>query len=157
MVRVEVRQGKIEEGYHQNGIMIDFANAEVGGGFLGNGSAQEEILFSIFTELTVIKLICQELHDEEAVVVRGARRFNQYSGYSKSFRYEGEYHGPSRVEESVIVAVDAVDYTKGLLNKNAQYSRKFMRREMHKFFVGLDQALDPFTDPYNTTLTPHYT
>ena len=40
LVDVGVRMGKIEEGYEQEGAMIDFANAEVGGGFLGNGSAQ---------------------------------------------------------------------------------------------------------------------
>ena len=62
----------------------------------------------------------------------------------------------NKVEESVIVAVDAVDYTKGLLTKNVQYSRKFVRREMHKFFVGLDQVLDPFTDPNKSTLKPIY-
>lgn len=39
--QVEVRGGKIEEGYEEKGAMVDFANAEVGGGFLGNGSAQE--------------------------------------------------------------------------------------------------------------------
>ena len=41
MVNVEIRDGKIEEGYTENGVMVDFANAEVGGGFLNNGAAQE--------------------------------------------------------------------------------------------------------------------
>jgi hypothetical protein len=44
---VEVKCGKIEDGY-RDGAMMDFANSAVGGGFLGNGCAQEEILFSIF-------------------------------------------------------------------------------------------------------------
>lgn len=44
---VIIQDGKIEEGYGK-GIIIDFANENVGGGFLTNGSAQEEILFSIF-------------------------------------------------------------------------------------------------------------
>lgn len=54
---VEVRIGQIEEGYG-DGVIVDFANAAVGGGFLGNGCAQEEILFSIMPELTVIKVFC---------------------------------------------------------------------------------------------------
>lgn len=42
-----VQNAKIESGYC-DGIMIDFANSAVGGGFLTNGCAQEEILFSVF-------------------------------------------------------------------------------------------------------------
>ncbi len=44
---VRIQEGKIQEGYGK-GIIIDFANENVGGGFLTNGAAQEEILFSIF-------------------------------------------------------------------------------------------------------------
>ncbi len=33
-----------------------------------------------------------------------------------------------------------MDFTKGLLNKSSQYSRKFIFREIHKFFVGIDRA-----------------
>ena len=47
------------------------------------------------------------------------------------------------MEKSVIVAVNAVDYTKGLLTKASQYSRCFVRKELQKFFVGIDQMLSP--------------
>ena len=39
-VVVDIKIGKIEEGYGK-GVLIDFANASVGGGFLKNGCAQE--------------------------------------------------------------------------------------------------------------------
>lgn len=57
---MELRNDKIESGYGK-GIIIDFANAHVGGGFLTNGSAQEEILFSIFPEMVVVRLLCEPL------------------------------------------------------------------------------------------------
>lgn len=37
--KVTIEMGKIESGYGR-GIIIDFANANIGGGFLTNGSAQ---------------------------------------------------------------------------------------------------------------------
>lgn len=106
---------------------MDFANSGVGGGFLTNGCAQEEILFSNFPELSIIKLICEELREEEAVVVSGARRFNLYSGYSHSFRFEGTYPHTQHPAKSIIVAVDAVDYS-SKLSKSLQYSKKFISR-----------------------------
>jgi poly(ADP-ribose) glycohydrolase len=38
--------------------MVDFANKEIGGGVLGNGAVQEEILFLLFPEAIVSKLLC---------------------------------------------------------------------------------------------------
>lgn len=65
--------------------MIDFANKKLGGGVLRNGCVQEEVLFSIFPEAVISKIICQELEDTEAVIIYGARRFSNYEGYSSTF------------------------------------------------------------------------
>ena len=40
----------------------------------------------------------------------------------------------------MIVAVDAVDYS-SKLSKSSQYSRKYLRRELHKLYVGVEGAL----------------
>ena len=96
LLKAVVESQKIESGYCQ-GAILDFANSQVGGGFLTNGCAQEEILFSVFPELTVVKLICEELREEEAVIVQGARRFNCYSGYSQTFKFEGSYQARSEL------------------------------------------------------------
>lgn len=48
--------GIIESGY-KYGIMIDFANKNIGGGVLNKGAVQEEILFACFTELIVASII----------------------------------------------------------------------------------------------------
>lgn len=81
--RVEVRSLDEEgiEDYYCKGIMIDFANKRLGGGVLKNGCVQEEILFCIFPELIVTKLLCFELEDREAITIHGARRFCYFEGY----------------------------------------------------------------------------
>ena len=61
-------------------------------------------------------------------MIRGARRFNEYQGYSQSFKFAGNYEGRHETDKSLIIAVDALDYTKGLLNKQAQYNKKFVKR-----------------------------
>ncbi len=39
--------------------MIDFANKRLGGGVLRNGCVQEEVLFSIFPEAVISKIVCE--------------------------------------------------------------------------------------------------
>ena len=41
--------------------MIDFANENIGGGVLGNGAVQEEILFVCYPELISTMCICERL------------------------------------------------------------------------------------------------
>jgi hypothetical protein len=48
--------GLIEDG-DPNGVMVDFANKYVGGGVLGHGAVQEEILMSIFPGLNLISCV----------------------------------------------------------------------------------------------------
>jgi len=50
---------------------VDFANKMVGGGVLGRGCVQEEIMFLAFTELLVSRLFTEELGDHECLVVTG--------------------------------------------------------------------------------------
>jgi hypothetical protein len=38
--------------------MVDFANKRIGGGILGHGSVQEEIMFCMFPELMVTMCTC---------------------------------------------------------------------------------------------------
>lgn len=50
---------------------MDFANKRVGGGVLGSGCVQEEILFVICPELLVSRLFTEELDDNETIEVTG--------------------------------------------------------------------------------------
>jgi poly(ADP-ribose) glycohydrolase len=62
---------------------------------LGRGAVQEEILFAISPELVVSCLICEVLLSREALVVRGADRFSDYTGYASDFRWAGPHRGGS--------------------------------------------------------------
>lgn len=67
--------------------MIDFANKRLGGGVLRNGCVQEEVLFCIFPEAIISKILCEELDEQESLIIYGARRFSDYRGYSDTFEH----------------------------------------------------------------------
>jgi poly(ADP-ribose) glycohydrolase len=69
--------------------MVDFADSKIGGGILRNGCVQEEIMFCMFPEMIILKVICEKLDDEDAVIVYGARKYSKTIGYSDSFRFNG--------------------------------------------------------------------
>ncbi len=66
-------------------LQVDFANKFVGGGFLGRGAVQEEILFGIYPELILSRLFVEKLTSCEALLVTG--RYNEKNGqdFQKSF------------------------------------------------------------------------
>lgn len=72
-------------------LQVAFANTYLGGGVLRNGVVQEEILMALSPELTPALLMHPRLRDNEAACVTGAERFASYTGYSRSFRYAGDY------------------------------------------------------------------
>jgi len=83
-------------------LHVDFANRFVGGGCLENDKAQEEIMFAMKPELTVVMALASFLHDEEVVRVHGALQFSAYSGFGTSFAFEGDYDGSGRVGVGVV-------------------------------------------------------
>lgn len=68
-------------------LHVDFANKFVGGGMLGEGCVQEEILFMLYPELIVSRLFTEELNPKETLIVTGCERFNDSEGYASSFRW----------------------------------------------------------------------
>ena len=81
--------GRIEDA--PNMLHVDFANKYVGGGMLSSSCTQEEILFILYPELYVSQLLTEVLDDNETLVVTGHQRFNNYDGYLRSFRWNGDY------------------------------------------------------------------
>jgi poly(ADP-ribose) glycohydrolase len=47
--------------------MVDFANMYLGGGVMGKGMVQEEILFACHPELLMSQYVCESLRDWESV------------------------------------------------------------------------------------------
>ncbi|XP_026131871.1 poly(ADP-ribose) glycohydrolase-like isoform X1 [Carassius auratus] len=129
-------EGTIEDqGYGT--LQVDFANRFVGGGVTGSGLVQEEIRFLINPELIAARLFTEALEDNECLIVTGAERFSRYSGYSDSFRWDGDHDDQTPRDEwqrrcTEIVAIDALHYTRFL----EQFQPENMSRELNKAFCG---------------------
>ncbi|KAK2944490.1 putative poly glycohydrolase family protein [Blattamonas nauphoetae] len=100
---------------------VDFANAYLGGGALGFGCVQEEIMFAIAPELfsamlftaNVLLCLAEKLNDREALLIEGAEFFSKYSGYAHT--------PPSDIPKSRIVVIDALCFS-GMMELNKAFS-----------------------------------
>jgi poly(ADP-ribose) glycohydrolase len=127
---------KIED-WDYRSIKVDFANKYIGGGVLNYGCVQEEILFSIHPELIVTMVFCKVMKDNEAFVIRGARRVAEYRGYAWEFRYTKKYEEINDVDsrgyiKNTFVAIDALMFP----NFNEQFEDHFIIRELTKAYAG---------------------
>lgn len=125
------KDGKIEDGIGL--LQVDFANRYLGGGVLGGGCVQEEILFMICPELLCSRLFTERLEDNECVTIMGFERFSDYKGYRFSLEYTGDFKDdtPSdlfRRRKSTLVAIDAMPFRIG----DDQYREHMLRRELNK-------------------------
>lgn len=117
---VRFHDGKMEE---VDGAFVDFANAQMHIGRIIASATQEEVLFSACPELFALLPFVDRLQDGEAVVVRGATRVCDYTGYADTFRFAKRFSAPFREDE--VVVIDAV--------QNRHFPRS--RRDIHKAFV----------------------
>ncbi|XP_063912278.1 poly(ADP-ribose) glycohydrolase-like [Zophobas morio] len=127
--------GTIEEGLGL--LQVDFANKFVGGGVLGYGCVQEEIRFVICPELIISRLFTEELGDGEALVITGVERYSNYSGYSDSFKWNGNVNDETPFDEygrrkTTVAVIDATRFTKS----KDQFHCSTILRELNKAYVG---------------------
>ncbi|XP_017055066.1 poly(ADP-ribose) glycohydrolase [Drosophila ficusphila] len=118
-------------------LQVDFANKYLGGGVLGHGCVQEEIRFVICPELLVGKLFTESLRPFESLVMLGAERYSNYTGYAGSFEWSGNCDDPtprdsSRRRQTAIVAIDALRFAQS----HHQYREELMERELNKAYIG---------------------
>ncbi|XP_017155880.1 poly(ADP-ribose) glycohydrolase [Drosophila miranda] len=123
-------------------LQVDFANKYLGGGVLGHGCVQEEIRFVICPELMVSKLFTESLRPTEALMVLGAERYSNYTGYAGSFTWSGNHEDltprdSSRRRQTAIVAIDALQFA----NATHQYREDLVERELNKAHTGFMHAL----------------
>ncbi|KAJ3333927.1 hypothetical protein HDU76_000962 [Blyttiomyces sp. JEL0837] len=130
---------------------VDFANKFIGGGVLGWGAVQEEIMFMIIPELIVSRLFVEELQPNEALFMIGAERYSNYSGYASTFTWESPHQdstprGDWGRLKSEIIAIDAVNFKKypdGTQYEEARISKAFYAaivRELNKAFTGFQHS-----------------
>jgi hypothetical protein len=134
---VHEERGAIED---QHGhLQVDFANRWLGGGVLGSGSVQEEILFAVAPEHLVAMIVSPCLGDEEAILIRGAERWSRTRGYGRSLEYAGSLEdpaprGPDGAPDVTRVAIDALDLSR--CDERLQFGEAAMLRELGKARAG---------------------
>ena len=106
------------------------------------GRLQEEILFSIKPECLVSMLICEKLEANECIMINGAERFSDYSGYGFDFTWKGDYIDNSERDDNgniltKIGCIDAVPY----FNKNFTALQKF-ERDLNKAYCAFQTNQD---------------
>ncbi|XP_053213629.1 poly(ADP-ribose) glycohydrolase-like [Panonychus citri] len=120
-------------------LQVDFAHKLIGGKTLTYGMVQEEVRFVINPELIVSMLFTEKMLDNEAVVIIGTEQFNNYSGYSDTFKFAGDFNDSTPVDSwgrryTRIMAMDALYFAVDKVQ--TQYSKKFIDRELVKSFTG---------------------
>ncbi|XP_065119001.1 poly(ADP-ribose) glycohydrolase isoform X3 [Paramisgurnus dabryanus] len=118
-------------------LQVDFANKYIGGGVLGAGLVQEEILFLMSPELIVARLFTEKLDHNECLRITGNQIYSMYSGYSRSFEWAGPHNDTVKRDEwkrrnRQIVAIDALQFK----DAKEQYTEENIARELNKAFVG---------------------
>ncbi|XP_051269085.1 poly(ADP-ribose) glycohydrolase [Dicentrarchus labrax] len=118
-------------------LQVDFASSWIGGGILGDGLVQEEILFLINPELIVSRLFTEKLSDNECLIITGCQQYSRYSGFSDSFEWGGPYEEHLRRDEwkrlqRQILAIDALHFR----NWRDQFTMSKVTRELNKAYCG---------------------
>ncbi|RDY14067.1 Poly(ADP-ribose) glycohydrolase 1, partial [Mucuna pruriens] len=136
LCKFEVHSSGLIEDQSSDAVEVDFADPYLGGLALGKGCVQEEIRFMLSPELIAGMLFLPAMADNEAIEIVGVERFSTYTGYSKSFRFSGDYVDERDVDtlrrrKTRIVAIDALNRP-GM----SQYRENFLLREINKAFCG---------------------
>ncbi|KAF8924154.1 hypothetical protein BGZ58_002106 [Dissophora ornata] len=124
----------------QGALQLDFANRNIGGGTLEKGAVQEEIRFMVCPELIISRLFCQQMEANEAVLIKGAERYSNYVGYSKTFEWYSNHRDSTPRDKlgrrwTEICAIDARPF-RSRISRLEQFDRHYCLREINKAIVG---------------------
>ncbi|KAF9964433.1 hypothetical protein BGZ70_006466 [Mortierella alpina] len=124
----------------EGALQLDFANKNIGGGVLDKGAVQEEIRFVICPELLIARLFTQQLEANEAILIKGAERYSNYIGYSKTFEWYSDHKDLTPRDKlgrrmTEICAIDARPF-KSRISRLEQFEKHYLLREINKALVG---------------------
>ena len=123
-------------------VQADFANAFLGGGVFHGGCVQEEIRFSVCPELCLGMLVSPRMRDDEAILLEGAARLAESSGYAGTLRHAGPRDTSDDRPDVGVLAVDALHF--GRRGAQAQWQAQACLREMGKLRAGFGDDLGTF-------------
>ena len=124
-VHLDGRIGDLEQ------VEVDFANKHVG---FGTTATQEELLLGTSPESCVIVLFNEVLEAGESLLITGARRYGDYTGYGRAARYTGQFSPSWDWSERKILAIDAIS------RPQDQLGDLTMRRELRKAWQGFSSV-----------------
>lgn len=131
---------------HTQVSQVDFANKFLGGGVLNHGMVQEEIMLLNAPETLVGLLFVEQLADNEALEIAGARKMSSSTGYSGTCRFSGSAPQSNLDDKSDlgvhnchIIAIDAIKYMEG--NISSQFKSEQILRELNKAYIGFSSTL----------------
>lgn len=137
-------------------VFADFANKQFGGGVMGKGAVQEEILLITHPETLLGRLLFEPMDPTSACVVIGAVRVSEYTGYGRgnnkipAFAYKKSTPFPNNLSLDVndhalteIVAFDAIDFKHRIRH---QYLSENIYREYEKAVAAFSEHLITTSD-----------
>ncbi len=83
-------------------------------------------------------LICEEMENDESILIQGAEQFSTYSGYGGGFTYTGPYEDTNPIDAAnrrcvSIVAIDAIPV---MFHGGFEYQKQDIVRELNKAYSG---------------------
>lgn len=129
-------------------LHADFANSNFGGGVLGRGAVQEEILLITHPETLLGRAIFPKITDDIALEVMGAIMVSTFEGYGSSnvgrvpFTFKGPVQTLNVADQdkqgralTSIVAFDAVNYSKNVFKQYyADSIKRAFNKALHAFY-----------------------
>ena len=120
--------------------IADFANEYIGGGVLGRGAVQEEILFVTHPEALVSLCLCDQMERDEAILISGIKRSCDSNGYASTFRWERSLP-LQQMPGRLFFCFDALYFRSGKVHQ--QFRKSCMLREINKAIVAFTGLLTP--------------
>ncbi|CAF0744895.1 unnamed protein product [Adineta steineri] len=86
-----------------------------GRGMMDEGCVQEDIRFTISTEMLVSLLVCEKMQSNECIFLIGCEQFSTYTGYANTFKANADYIDKTPKDSwgrkvCHVVAMDAIYY-----------------------------------------------
>ncbi|CAF0763298.1 unnamed protein product [Adineta steineri] len=131
--KINIFTDRMEDANEAQGF-VDFANKHIHIHRIIPSATQEEVLFSCCPEAFLSILICETLEDDEIVILRGCKRFVDYTGYADTFCYKGHYEQSNSNHIQDILVMDAVF--------SGQFTREKIDRDLGKAWATFKKSKD---------------
>ncbi|CAF0880103.1 unnamed protein product [Rotaria sordida] len=131
--KIKIFTGRMEDANEAQGL-VDFANKHIHIHRIIPSATQEEVIFSCCPEAFLSILVCETLQHDEIVILRGCKRFIEYTGYADTFRYKSHHHEQNPAYIQDILVMDAC--------YNGQFIRNTIDRDLGKAWAAFDKSKD---------------